>query len=335
MNESKAIETLANIFHFETYTGENGNYELSSNYWNLKFNVRIREFGITIVNDLSTRCSLDTDEDETTIARELLHFIGDVICDASKTYTYEGDSGILAWPYSCNFAYIKTLKQNMDMNPDELEYQYAGRKAGLTNSKKPVKSGLDNERYQEFKMDMFHAIADVYQKYNMNADGPMADKNDFEKAIQWMEDHDFWEEDTEDYEIESSMQGQERGIQAIMDEYGCTREEALEIMNQDITSGCHSDSKKKKAKKGEKKSIKSSVDETELLERGYNGYQVTKDDSGAWCVPELDLRFWAPDELMSYIDDNYSNDDWDDEDWDDEIESSVDRNHKNIQALYN
>ena len=44
--------------------------------------------------------------------------------------------------------------------------------------------------------------------------------------------------------IESSIQGQERAIQAIMDEYGCTREEAIDIMNGEVTSGCHSKAKK-------------------------------------------------------------------------------------------
>ena len=59
--------------------------------------------------------------------------------------------------------------------------------------------------------------------------------------------------------ITSSMQGQERGIQAIMDEYGCSREEAIDIMNSEVTSGCHG-----KAKKKNKKEIKSSlVDEFE------------------------------------------------------------------------
>ncbi len=36
--------------------------------------------------------------------------------------------------------------------------------------------------------------------------------------------------------VKSSMPGKEKGIQAIMDEYGCTREEAIEIMNEDIQS---------------------------------------------------------------------------------------------------
>ena len=44
-----------------------------------------------------------------------------------------------------------------------------------------------------------------------------------------------------------------------MDEYGCSREEAIDIMNSEVTSGCHG-----KAKKKNKKGIKSSlVDEFE------------------------------------------------------------------------
>lgn len=39
-------------------------------------------------------------------------------------------------------------------------------------------------------------------------------------------------------DVNSSIQGQERAIQAIMDEYGCTREEAIDIMNGEVTSSC-------------------------------------------------------------------------------------------------
>lgn len=51
--------------------------------------------------------------------------------------------------------------------------------------------------------------------------------------------------------IESAMPGREKGIRAIMDEYGCSWEEAEEIMNEEISSGCHG--KSKKEKKEEKK----------------------------------------------------------------------------------
>lgn len=37
--------------------------------------------------------------------------------------------------------------------------------------------------------------------------------------------------------VKSAMPGKEKGIQAIMDEYGCSREEAEEIMNEQIDSG--------------------------------------------------------------------------------------------------
>lgn len=199
MNESKAIEYLSETFRFDKYDGSDGNYELISNYWGMKFNVRIREFTIFLANTSGgAKCSIDADEDETTIARELTAFIGEVLKDESSHYVYDGTNGILAWPYNCNFAYIKYIKQCFDMNPNESDYEYMGRKLGknLDNSRKPV---------------------------------------------------------------DSSMQGQERGIQDIMDEYGCSREEAIDIMNSEVTSGCHG-----KAKKKNKKEIKSSlVDEFE------------------------------------------------------------------------
>lgn len=42
------------------------------------------------------------------------------------------------------------------------------------------------------------------------------------------------EKDKKKKPVKSSMPGKEKGIQAIMDEYGCTREEAIEIMNEEI-----------------------------------------------------------------------------------------------------
>lgn len=286
---------------------------MSSNSWGLHFDVRIREYTIFIQDGKGARCSIDSDEDINTVSQEIVAFIGEVLKDESKSYTYEAGNQILAWPFNCNMVYVKRLIAAMLNMPDGTP---------LTNSKRPVRSSLDESSFSTFRSDLYNAVSDMFFEKYRDAD---IDKADFDKAISWVSEKFF-----DDSAIESSMQGQERGIQAIMDEYGCSREEAIEIMNDGITSGCHG-----KAKKKNKKEIKSSVDETELLERGYNGYQITKDDCGAWCVPELDLRFWAPDELVSYIDDNYSNDnDWDD-DWDDEIESSVIRNHRNIQALYN
>ena len=56
--------------------------------------------------------------------------------------------------------------------------------------------------------------------------------------------------------VKSAMPGKEKGIRAIMDEYGCSWEEAEEIMNEQIDSGCHSESKKKTKKPEEKKPTK-------------------------------------------------------------------------------
>lgn len=149
MNEAKVTEYLGDIFHLETCIGENGNYEISSNYWDLKFNVRIREFTIFIQDGLGAKCSIDSDEDENTIAREIVGFVGDVLKDVSKTFVYDGTNSILSWPYNCNLAYVDYLKQAMDMGADENIYEYEARKAGLNSSKKPIKSTYDNEIYRQ------------------------------------------------------------------------------------------------------------------------------------------------------------------------------------------
>ena len=69
----------------------------------------------------------------------------------------------------------------------------------IKSSKRPIKSGLDDETFEDFRNDLFDAIAGVYQKYNMSGRGPMADKEDFDSVIQWMEVHDFWADPEEFY----------------------------------------------------------------------------------------------------------------------------------------
>ena len=108
----------------------------------------------------------------------------------------------------------------------------------IQSSKKPIKSGTDpnvNEDgtfTKEYIMDNPELFTqDVFDKYGISREDLLRKQ----------------------YNIDSSIQGQERGIQAIMDEYGCTREEAIEIMNGEVTSGCYD-----KAKKKSKKSVKSS-----------------------------------------------------------------------------
>lgn len=302
MNEAKAIDYLGSIFRFDKYEGSDGNYELISNYWGMKFNVRIREFTIFLANTSGgAKCSIDNDEDETTIARELTAFIGEVLKDESSHYVYDGTNGILAWPYNCNFAYIKYIKQCFDMNSGESDYEYMGRKLGknLGNSRKPIKSGLDTTMYALFT-DGGNAYSsrDNGNWYWTTSDNDYyEDEKDFKSSVRRMAkrkaERNYGEYDpstlrckffldkdkflkacekvgitpainssrkpTSHKPVDSSMQGQERGIQAIMDEYGCSREEAIDIMNSEVTSGCHG-----KAKKKNKKEIKSSlVDEFE------------------------------------------------------------------------
>ena len=169
-----------------------------------------------------------------------------------------------------------------------------------------------------------------------------------------------------DEQIQSSMQGQERGIQAIMDEYGCTREEAIEIMNGEVTSGCHGDSKKKKAKKPVKSSASSWEAGYDACQRGegYADYPtgLSNSDAEDWMsgwdyanreakgeLTEAELeQVWSEDDEerlrgrfanergLNLNEDEFPEDEY--EDWVHQgaaMYSSVTRNHKNIQALYN
>ena len=253
MNESKAIEYLSETFRFDKYEGSDGNYELISNYWGMKFNVRIREFTIFLADTSGgAKCSIDADEDETTIARELTAFIGEVLKDESSHYVYDGTNGILAWPYNCNFAYIKYIKQCFDMNPNESDYEYMGRKLGknLDNSRKPIKSSADNDRVYSYSFDYIITKGDTVDDVEDRILNEIQLIDGIEVVGNPGINNTSWSK--EEYGITSSMQGQERGIQAIMDEYGCSREEAIDIMNSEVTSGCHG-----KAKKRNKKEIKS------------------------------------------------------------------------------
>ncbi len=114
----------------------------------------------------------------------------------------------------------------------------------LTNARKPVKSSmsveeLPREAIQELKQRYYAEKYDKDLSY-----GELADIDNIvsdEEVFDEYGDTNFTEDDffclTQSRKtVESSIQGQERGIQAIMDEYGCTREEAIEIMNEEIQS---------------------------------------------------------------------------------------------------
>ena len=208
---------------------------------------------------------------------------------------------------------------------------------------KQIKSSLREENmdlYLQYRDDIFHAINEVDKKYNMSGVGPFSTKEDFDEVIKWMDVHDYWAEPDEyddeyDDEIESSMQGQERGIQAIMDEYGCTREEALEIMNDGITSGCHGKDKKKN-----KKEIKSSLKDEFDISLSENSTEWPDDEYDV-CLDNFKNEF-AKDHNITYdeVDKIYDElqDKWfknSDNAGIPDIYSSVNRNHRNIQALYN
>ena len=81
-------------------------------------------------------------------------------------------------------------------------------------SSKQIKSSLDSETFIKFRDDLFDAIQGVYSKYNMY-DAPGADKKDFDKVINWMDAHGFW-----DVDIESSRKSIKSDYNGLSEEVG-------------------------------------------------------------------------------------------------------------------
>lgn len=109
-------------------------------------------------------------------------------------------------------------------------------------AKKPVKSSmsveeLPREALQELKQRYYAEKYDKDLSY-----GELADIDDIVSDDEVFDEYggtSFTEDDffclaNSRKAVKSSMPGKEKGIQAIMDEYGCTREEAIEIMNEEI-----------------------------------------------------------------------------------------------------
>jgi hypothetical protein len=112
----------------------------------------------------------------------------------------------------------------------------------LTNARKPVKSSmsveeLPREALQELKQRYYAEKYDEDLSYGELADidDIVSDEEVFDEygGTSFTED-DFFCLANSRKPVKSSMPGKEKGIQAIMDEYGCTREEAIEIMNEEI-----------------------------------------------------------------------------------------------------
>ena len=108
--------------------------------------------------------------------------------------------------------------------------------------KKPVKSSmsveeLPREALQELKQRYYAEKYDKDLSYGELADidDIVSDEEVFDEygGTSFTED-DFFCLANSRKAVKSSMPGKEKGIQAIMDEYGCTREEAIEIMNEEI-----------------------------------------------------------------------------------------------------
>lgn len=68
------------------------------------------------------------------------------------------------------------------------------------HKKGEIKSSLrkeDMNLYLQYRDDLFHAINEVDKKYNMSGRGPLATKEDFDSVIEWMDVHDYWNDDVD------------------------------------------------------------------------------------------------------------------------------------------
>ena len=127
----------------------------------------------------------------------------------------------------------ETIEEFLGLSSEEEEIESACHgKSKKDEKKKPVKSAMDNTAWYHREPKRLGKWQVVYmedgkEKYQFNL-------NSKEECIDWINDNGFTLDTSM---IESAMPGKEKGIQAIMDEYGCSREEAEEIMNEQIDSG--------------------------------------------------------------------------------------------------
>ena len=110
--------------------------------------------------------------------------------------------------------------------------------------------------WDEYEMEK-DPVAKVWMTINFSYEHTGGGSNGHDFCSCWFEDGKWKVQFVEEEEVitsskqtlKSAMPGREKYIQAIMDEYGCSHEEAEEIIADEINSGCHGKSKKKEEKK--------------------------------------------------------------------------------------
>ena len=113
--------------------------------------------------------------------------------------------------------------------------------------------------YDEYEMEK-EPVAKYWMTIHFSYEHTGGGSNGHEFCTCWFEDNKWKVRFVEEEEVitsskqtlKSAMSGREKYIQAIMDEYGCSHEEAEEIIADEINSGCHGKSKKKKEEKKDK-----------------------------------------------------------------------------------
>ena len=147
----------------------------------------------------------------------------------------------------------ETIEEFLGLSSEDEEIESACHgQSKKDEKKKPVKSSRKSiTDYPELQMKIYEYISygknldhntveenvDLTEKAILE-EYPDLDVDELEHYIQKKVDEQYYTElDSSHRPVQSAMPGKEKGIQAIMDEYGCSREEAEEIMNEQIDSG--------------------------------------------------------------------------------------------------
>ena len=135
MNKERIFEWVQNVFHWEisTVSADGNSVELSTNYWPIQgvIEVAIRPWGVKIYNkDAFAGVEIHSYDSTEEVSKALVEFIARILLANPSNDN-------LAWPYNCNLSYIPYIIKELNNDKE------------LTNSRRAVKSGYDNEIYRQ------------------------------------------------------------------------------------------------------------------------------------------------------------------------------------------
>lgn len=140
------------------------------------------------------------------------------------------------------------------------KYLFRELRLGTFNSDAYIPKIRNKETYyDEYEMEK-EPVAKYWMTIHFDYEHTGGGSNGHELCTCWFEDGQWKVQFVDTKEVITSsvklvkcaMPGREKYIQAIMDEYGCSHEEAEQIIAEEINSGCNGKSKKKKEEKKDK-----------------------------------------------------------------------------------